>query len=161
MLMPLSASAASNDFAYIYIDEYDIELSENVEGFAVVRYYGDETDIVIPSRHEGYPVIAIYQEAFKEKGITSVTIPNSIMYISDYVFYGNKLSEISIPDSVKKIGSFAFASNELTKVTIPERFVYKDSSDSGGLENPVFNNNKISLVNGEASNGLFFQSMAI
>ena len=54
-------------------------------------------------------------------GLTSVTIPNSVKSINDYVFAScTGLKSFSIPDSVTSIGYYAFGDCiDLTSVTIP------------------------------------------
>lgn len=71
--------------------------------------------VVIPSevkylRHN-FKVVEIPEYAFYGcRGITSVTIPNSIMSIGRYAFNGcSGLNSIKIPNSVTSIGSHAFS----------------------------------------------------
>ena len=54
-------------------------------------------------------------------GLISVTIPNSVKSINDYVFSGcSGLTSVTIPDSVTSIGYYAFGDCiDLTSVTIP------------------------------------------
>jgi hypothetical protein len=53
-------------------------------------------------------------------GLTSVTIPASVVGIDEYAFYGCSFVSISIPSSVKKIGKCAFGNcSNLTSVYIP------------------------------------------
>ena len=54
-------------------------------------------------------------------GLTSITIPNSVKSINDYVFAScTGLKSFSIPDSVTSIGYYAFGDCiDLTSVTIP------------------------------------------
>ena len=52
--------------------------------------------------------------------LTSITLPNSIVTISDYAFVEcSGLTSISIPSSVKEIGVMALAGTGLTSITIP------------------------------------------
>ena len=70
--------------------------------------------LVIPSQVEfngkKYDVTSIGREAFQEyRGLTSVTIPNSVTNIGDNSFYGcSGLTSVTIPNSVTSIGNNAF-----------------------------------------------------
>ena len=69
-----------------------------------------------------YEVLSIGKRAFSEcRGLTSVTIPNSVTSIGGYSFYGcTGLTSINIPNSVTSIGEGAFSScTGLTSITIP------------------------------------------
>jgi len=77
----------------------------------------------IPAKIEGRPVIEITGEyakgAFQGKGLTRVTIPESVTYIGEYAFQENNLTNVIIPEKVKHIGAFAFYKNKLTSINIP------------------------------------------
>ena len=52
--------------------------------------------------------------------LTSITLPNSIVTISDFAFVDcSGLTSISLPSSVKEIGVMALAGTGLTSITIP------------------------------------------
>ena len=75
--------------------------------------------IIIPSEINGIPVTAIATDAFKNKGLTSVEIPNSVTSIGYAAFLNNQLTSVVIPNSVTSIGNSAFYNNKLTSVVIP------------------------------------------
>ena len=75
-------------------------------------------DVVIPSTIGGVAVEHIGFEAFKEKYLTNVIIPDSVTSIGECAFRSNLLTSVTIPNSVTSIGNAAFASNLLTSVTI-------------------------------------------
>ena len=69
-----------------------------------------------------YEVLAIQSKAFWDcKVLSSVTIPNSVTSIGDFVFYGcTGLTSITIPNSVTSIDDAVFSGcSGLTSVTIP------------------------------------------
>ena len=63
-------------------------------------------------------------EAFRGcTGLTSVTIPNSVISIGDYAFSGcSGLTSVTIPNSVTKVGSYAFSRCDFTSVEAPAVF---------------------------------------
>ena len=76
------------------------------------------TSITIPNS-----VTSIGRFAFKNcSGLTSITIPNSVTSIDSGAFSGcNGLTSVTIPDSVISIGASAFSGcSGLTSVTIPD-----------------------------------------
>lgn len=99
----------------------EFTFSELSDGSYEVTGFSDDYDgsaeIVIPSEHNGKPVTTIGYDAFGGcKGLTSVTIPDSVTSIGDYAFsYCSGLTNIAIPDSVESIGKFAFVWDEMLK----------------------------------------------
>ncbi len=51
------------------------------------------------------------------KRLTSVTLPNTLIYIGNDAFSYNALTDVVIPSSVRYIGNFAFADSNLKNVT--------------------------------------------
>jgi LysM repeat protein len=72
----------------------------------------------IPETINNLPVTEIGINAFSNKGLTSVTIPTTVVNIGCDAFEGNKLTSIIIPDNVRTIGSMAFTGNKITHITI-------------------------------------------
>ena len=61
--------------------------------------------------------------------ITSIEIPNSVIYIHDDAFSNTKLSgELYIPDSVIIIYPGAFEGTQITSVSIPKNCQYEANS---------------------------------
>ena len=76
------------------------------------------TSISIPDS-----VVIIGNSAFSGcKEMTSISIPNNVTYIGDHAFYGcSGLTNISLPDSIKSIGKSAFDEcTRLTCINIPD-----------------------------------------
>ena len=94
--------------------------------------------IIIPSEINGIPVTAIATDAFKNKGLTSVEIPNSVTSIGYAAFLNNQLTSVVIPNSVTSIGYAAFLNNQLTSVVIPNSVT--------SIGNSAFYNNKLTSV---------------
>ena len=73
------------------------------------------TNVIIPNF-----VTSIGEYAFFHNQLTNVIIPDSVTSIGDYAFQDNKLTNVIIPDSVTYIGSLAFSMNNLTNITMPK-----------------------------------------
>ena len=76
-------------------------------------------DVVIPSTIGGVAVEHIGIDAFLEKYLTSVIIPDSVVSIGACAFRNNLLTSVTIGNSVTSIDYRAFYNNQLTSVTIP------------------------------------------
>jgi len=101
-------------------DESDFRVApvNGGKSIKIVRYMGKKQAIRIPARLYKFPVTGIENEAFKDKDLISVTIPNGVTFIGDNAFQNNQLTSITIPNSVTSVGKEAFLKNQLTSVTI-------------------------------------------
>lgn len=61
---------------------------------------------------ETYSITEIGSFSFQSKGLTAVTIPNTIVNIGEKAFFINNLTTLTIPDSVINIDEGAFAQNQ-------------------------------------------------
>lgn len=88
-------------------------------------------NLVIPSYINGKAVTRITNNAFQNKGLTLVTLPETLLYIdsgtsadvlSGYIgaFADNQITNVVIPSEVKYIGDSAFIKNNISLLTIPE-----------------------------------------
>jgi hypothetical protein len=125
--------------------KYTLDDNGNAE---IVEYTGKSTDLVIPETLDGHKVtslagtIATYEEffdewfagistgVFKDKGLTSVILPNGLIFTGDNTFENNNLTSITIPFGVKNIGHQAFSNNKLTSITIPESVMHLSGFDN-------------------------------
>jgi len=71
----------------------------------ITGYTGTDTVIVIPSKIGNETIKAIGEKAFYKKGLTSVTIPNSVKFIYDWAFKFNILTSITIGANVELVKS--------------------------------------------------------
>ncbi len=138
--LPITASAYYAKIGKIY---YDFNYSEKT---ATVTYKekGDDVgtfindcsgDVDIPSEvtynGDTYSVTSIGHGAFYGcKGITSVTIPNSVKTIVSYAFMGcDGITSITIPASVTSIGYLAFKGcSKLSSLIIGKSVISIDAS---------------------------------
>ena len=87
------------------------------------------TDVVIPETIDGYTVTEISGgrwdfgqgktiSPFSNKGITSVTMPDTVVKVGDMAFRDNSISILKLSENIKEIGGEAFANNKLTSVDL-------------------------------------------
>ncbi|MCL2138866.1 MAG: leucine-rich repeat domain-containing protein [Treponema sp.] len=67
--------------------------------------------LAIPAELWGERVSSIAKEGFQRRGISSVTIPDSVIFIGDEAFSGNRLSDATIPNRDCVIGNRVFSNN--------------------------------------------------
>jgi len=106
----------------------DAPIEVNYNGFigyikdneiTITDYNGSLKNITIPSIINGIKVTNIGKEAFAQKRLNNVIIPQGIKNIGEHAFYMNELTNVTIPNSVTNIEGGAFWKNKLTKVNIP------------------------------------------
>ena len=134
----------------------DVSLSEAKKCFKVEETNGTYSikdydtacgkEVDVPSSIDGKIVTIIDENAFRNKGITSVNLyygitelkngafqnnnitklklSSSIHTIGDYAFYGNKLESVQFPEGLKTIQSWAFAYNRLTQISFSKTLTY-------------------------------------
>ncbi len=87
----------------------DYKYSEADGRITITGYRGSDPKVVIPAVIDGKPVTGIGGNAFYQRDIESVVIPDSVTVISGNAFYRcEKLEKIIIPESVEQIGAWAF-----------------------------------------------------
>ncbi len=93
----------------------------NNGAITITGYTGSGGTVVIPDTINDYPVTSIGDDAFFGSGLTSVSIPDSIISIGDESFNGcMSLTNVAIPNSVTSIGESAFGGcTNLSSITIP------------------------------------------
>ena len=88
----------------------------------LLKWYNSEiTDVDMQSDPELKNVTIIANEAFRNRSLKSIILPNNLTKIGNSAFYNNQLTSVTIPNSVTSIGQGAFSNNQLTSVTIPNR----------------------------------------
>ena len=86
----------------------------------ITEYTGSNKVVHIPPYINGVKVEHIGDSAFRNKGLTSVTIPKGVITVGHNTFKSNELTDVAIANSVLEIGDDAFTFNELTSITIPD-----------------------------------------
>jgi hypothetical protein len=78
-------------------DRLGVNHDKENDGVVITGYVGKGVAVEIPATIEGFPVMEIGKETFREKKITSITIPNSVTSIGDWAFDGcSNLTTIEI-----------------------------------------------------------------
>jgi len=77
----------------------------NPEGGVITGYSGSGSEVVIPDRIDGVPVTYISNSVFKDKNLTSVSIPDNVKGIGPQAFAGNKLEKVVIGNEVDMVTS--------------------------------------------------------
>ena len=93
-------------------------ITDNLVIPASIKYDGEEYSVtgIVDAKVDGY-----WNGVFANcSGITSVTLPNSLLRIGRYAFAGcSSLTDFVIPNGVKEIGNAAFMCSSITSVSIP------------------------------------------
>jgi len=136
--------------------DYEIT-SLNPNKVKVIDYISSATAMEIPEtvdhKDETYTVTAIGPNAFRQKQLTGVTIPEGVTSIGTSAFRNNELTGVTIPNDVTSIGISAFRNNELTEVTLPDGVTSIDASAFVG-------NTDLDLVTVEATHPPFLHENA-
>ena len=108
-----------------------------------------DTDVIIPATYKTLPVTAIGVSAFSGYGITSITLPDSIISIEKYAFYSCiNLTSVNIPNGVTSIGEYAFYDcRKLTSIMIPDsvNLIENNTFGASGLTNVTIGNRVTSI----------------
>lgn len=127
----ITASFQSISEPYLSFNAYTGTITDyNIEG---------GRDVYIPSSIEGIEVSNIGDQAFDNKYLRSVVIPETIKTIGFSAFANNYLREVEIPNSVTMMGYGAFQNNIITDLKISENI----QNVSGAL---FYNNNLTSVT---------------
>ena len=87
---------------------------------SIIEYLGSETEIDLSVLDFGAPITGIGGSAFEDKGITRVTLPDTLTSVQAEAFAYNPLEEITIPAGVTFIGREAFTYTEIASLTFAE-----------------------------------------
>ncbi len=123
------------------------ELSDNGEYALVTGYTGAATKITVADTYEGKPVKVISNNAFKNKLITSISLPDGLTKIGEFAFNScANLTEITIGNNITYVGTKAFEGCNPNLYT-------KENTDprGGGTYVKTVDNPYAILINGRGS----------
>ena len=102
------------------IEDFEYSFSSDGTEAFIEKYIGDDTHIVVPDKIDGTPVTALDMFVFNSTTV-SVTLPDSVQYITWYSFAGCKnLKTLHIGNSIKTIGEEAFSNcKSLEAIDLP------------------------------------------
>lgn len=86
-----------------------IDNSNNSQSLSITGYRGPGGDVVIPYYIKNVKVTFIDAYAFADKGLTSITIPESVNVIGNLAFSNIQLSRITILGKITYLGLGAFS----------------------------------------------------
>jgi hypothetical protein len=95
-------ASVSAQLQYNYDDEKDftVEIIGGGSSVRITRYTGRNTELRIPPRIGEHPVTEIGERVFIKKGLTSVVIPESVIFIGNMAFADNKIGSVSLGANV-------------------------------------------------------------
>jgi hypothetical protein len=117
------------------LQDSDFDVSQNTNGtVTITKYKGTESktvtiggvsrtlyfgvlNVVIPARVWSVPLTIIGNDAFKNTGITSVVIPDTVLEIGYGAFYGNNLEKVTLGKGLKVIKGGAFQPTSTVEVS--------------------------------------------
>ena len=77
--------------------------------YVVTGYTGNSTEITVPKQYNGLLVLKIADNAFKEKNIEKIILPDALKEIGSGAFDScNALKEVYLPSTLTSLGSSAF-----------------------------------------------------
>ena len=112
---------------------FRFSMSSDGTGLKIDKYTGDSQYVVIQAYYDGLPVKEIGYRAFYRSNIISVSIPDTVVYIGDEVFYCcTNLTTATLPRDLKYLGDYSFydcenLSSLLIKTVNPITWGYNSS----------------------------------
>ena len=129
-----SSSTVVIDTSIQETDDWKFQYDERAGGIIVVECLcankksddllkSKDADIVVPTSFagfEGIKVVEIGENAFYNRIMKSLTLPNTVVSIGSKAFSNAEISdELVIPESVTNIGEEAFSYSDINSVVLP------------------------------------------
>jgi hypothetical protein len=116
---PIQLSEEENESSL----NFETYLTSDGKGIVITGYMGEGGDVHIPATLDGLPVRIIGLRSFSENiTITSVTIPEGVMWIVAFAFSDcSNLTTVTLPASIETIDAHSFSGcSALVSVYIPD-----------------------------------------
>jgi formylglycine-generating enzyme required for sulfatase activity len=94
------SAALTNTVGYDDEKDFIVETINDGGAARITRYNGKNTELRIPPRIGNRPVTEIGDRAFTRKGLTSVIIPESVIFIGNFAFSENQIGSVSLGANV-------------------------------------------------------------
>lgn len=116
----------------ISASESDYEYKDVDGGVEITRYVGSAEEVTIPTILGGKNVVGIGANAFYNKSVTGIVLPDTLESIGDRAFGLNQLTEVTIGKNVTNVGLYLFIHNPIAKITVDtDNPKYKDVNEQG------------------------------
>jgi len=96
----LSAASASSAANYDDEKDFTVEIIKDSNKARIIKYNGKNTELKIPPSIGDRPVTEIGERVFVKKGLVSVVIPDSVIFIGNMAFADNQIGTVSIGANV-------------------------------------------------------------
>lgn len=108
----------------------EFELNANEDSYSVKGLI-NTTQISIPAIYNNLPVVSICKDAFKNfSKLTSIEIPNSIVSIEDYAFYGcDNLEKVYYNGEIYEWCNISFVNYSSNPMCVGKSFYIKDDKN--------------------------------
>jgi hypothetical protein len=137
-------------------DNYEIEIviENNIKTITINGYNGKESKVRIPEEIDSIPVTKIGNGAFADNKLTSIIIPDTVIYIGHIAFENNLLQEVVLSNSITTINQLAFAHNQIKNIIIPNgvTFIMDGAFENNQITEIIIPNSVTEIGNGVFEN---------
>jgi len=81
-------------------EDFVVNLIRDGSAVEIIGYTGRSTELRIPPYIQNLPVAVIGDGAFRNRGLTAVTIPGNVTHIGESAFRHNQLKSVVVPERV-------------------------------------------------------------
>jgi len=104
------------------MSEFTFQLNYDERSYAVIRYDGNMEKVIIPDSFLGKPVTILFDKLFAgHKEISSVSIPDTVTDIGEFVFDGClNLHRIDLPSGLLYLWGYTFCRCGIEEIVLPD-----------------------------------------